>query len=164
MDASDEDENGGGHGGAIVARAMSALLLSLSLASCSATHREAIRSRTDRRLLGTAAEDYWTSVRWNDVSGAGAYLGTADERIKLAKALSEPILRITDVRVLTVEVGETKPDAAVRREGTVLVKVESYDIAGVALNSSTIEQAWTLTGRVWHVDAEHSPLTDGRPW
>jgi hypothetical protein len=141
-------------------------VLALTLAACSPALRAQIKERRDVRTLGMAANEYWMAVRWNDPGRASQYLETAEERLRLGRIVSEPKVRITDVSVMSVVVGEELPDDRLpeMREGVALVRLESFDDRGGKVEVFTYEQHWVRDALGWKVDAEQSPLGSDRPW
>lgn len=92
----------------------------------------------ERTTLFESSSNYWTYVRWGDIGHASQYLSTAEQRNAVASFSTAPPWRMTDVVVLSAEVGpllpkELRPRS---REGTVLVKVEHYDERSGKVNSA----------------------------
>jgi len=143
-----------------------ALPLLLLLAACSPAARLKMRERRDSGTLGAAAEAYWLALRWNDVSGAAGYLETPEEKLRLGRLLVDPQVRVTDVSVIQVVVGEELPEARLpeTREGTAMVRIEGYDIRRGRVEVVTLEQHWVRGAHTWLVDAERSPIGADRPW
>ena len=125
-----------------------------------------MRERRDTTVLAAAATDYWTMVRWNDPSRAAAYLATPEEKLRLARLLGDPQVRMTDAIVLQVVVGEELPEERLptRREGVAAVRIEGYDIRKGRLTVETLEQHWVKGDHGWQIDASASPLGADRPW
>lgn len=141
-------------------------LLALLLVGCSPALRAQMKERRDVRTLGASASEYWLAVRWNDPGTAGQYLETADERLRLGRMVAEPAVRLTDVSVVNVVVGDELPEDRLpeKREGVALVRLESYDIRLGKVEVVTVEQHWVRDTLGWKVDAEQSPLGADRPW
>jgi hypothetical protein len=135
-------------------------------AGCSPAARLKVEARRDTRTLGEAANAYWLAVRWNDVGTASAYLATPEEKLRLGKIVGQPRVRITDVSVVQIVIGEPLPAARlpVTRDGVAVVRIDSYDELSGRADVRSVEQHWVCTGRDWTVDAERSPLGADRPW
>ncbi|MFZ5479891.1 MAG: hypothetical protein ACOZNI_24215 [Myxococcota bacterium] len=140
--------------------------LVLALGACGAEKRATFKEKRDRVALAEAVQAYWDAVRWSDAGRATPFLETPEERLALGRVIASPTARISDVKVVQVEVGAELPEERLpeRREGVALVRVEVYDVAGTRLTVETVEQSWVKRGPVWFVDAEKSPVDGGRPW
>lgn len=119
----------------------------------------------DRATLSESAAQYWTYVRWGDLSHAAQYLSSAEQRTAIANFSAAPPWRMTDVQVLSAEVSELLPkDARPRsREGTILVRIERYDERTGRVEASNIEQFWAKDAGRWRVD-DHIPWGPGQIW
>lgn len=138
----------------------------LLAAACSPAARLKIEAKRDTRTLAEAADGYWSALRWNDVAAASGYLATPAEQLKLARAVSDPRMRLTEAAVVQVVVGEPLPDDRLpeTREGVAVVRVEAYDVVSGRAQILTLEQHWVRSARSWVVDAERWPLAADRPW
>lgn len=110
----------------------------------------------ERTTLFESSSNYWTYVRWGDIGHASQYLSTAEQRNAVASFSTAPPWRMTDVVVLSAEVGpllpkELRPRS---REGTVLVKVEHYDERSGKVEFSNIEQFWAKEAGRWQIDGK----------
>ena len=143
-----------------------ALPLLLLVTACSPAARMKMKERQDTKTLGEAANAYWLALRWNDAGGAASFLETADQKLLLGRVFADPQLRLTDVSVVQVVVGEELPEERTpeKREGVVVVRVESYDIRRGKVEVVTVEQHWVRSRQSWLVDAERSPVGTDRPW
>ncbi|MES2643770.1 MAG: hypothetical protein V4850_30060 [Myxococcota bacterium] len=144
-----------------------ALPLVLLMAACSPAVRLKMKERRDTGTLATAVNDYWLSVRWNDPGGAAAFLETPEEKLKLGRLLADPRVRMTDVSVVQVVVGDELEEARLpeTREGIVVVRIEAYDVRRGRVDVVTVEQHWVRSQpNTWRVDAEQSPMGADRPW
>jgi hypothetical protein len=145
---------------------MTWFLIALVLGGCTPARRLEIRENRQRAALGEATQAYWSALRWADAAGAGAYLQSPDDRIKLAKELAEPKAKISDVSVVAVEVAE---DPAVPHQrhgyhGTSVVRVDVWDVARGTAGAVTVEQHWVNADGAWRVDVAKSPLGSETPW
>ncbi|MDP2305210.1 MAG: hypothetical protein Q8P18_04205 [Pseudomonadota bacterium] len=144
-----------------------ALPLFLLFTACSPAVRLKMKERQDTGTLAAAVNDYWLKVRWNDPGGAAAFLETPEEKLKLGRLLSDPQIRMTDVSVVQVVVGDELEEARLpeTREGVVVVRIEGYDVRRGRLDVVTLEQHWVRSKPAsWKVDADQSPLGADRPW
>ncbi|MDP2317707.1 MAG: hypothetical protein Q8P41_32775 [Pseudomonadota bacterium] len=143
-----------------------ALPLLLLVTACSPAVRLKMKERRDTNTLGSAAEAYWLAVRWNDPNGAASFLETPEEKLRLGRLLADPKLRLTDVSVVQVVVGDELPEEREpeTREGVAVVRIEAYDIRRGKVDVVTLEQHWVRTAHTWTVDAAQSPVGTDRPW
>lgn len=143
-----------------------ALSLVLLLTACGPMAGLKMRERRDTNTLGTAASAYWLAVRWNDPAGAAAFLETPDDKLRLGRQLADPRLKLTDVSVVQVVVGDELPDDRLpeTREGVAVVRIEGYDVRRGRVDVVTVEQHWVRSTHTWKVDAERSPVGTDRPW
>lgn len=132
-----------------------------------------LREDVDRKALGEAANLYWKAAKWCDPAALAAFYPDPPEQLAVAKVCASPTLRVTDVKLLQVVVGEelVAPKARHRadmhelwRKGTALVQVEAYGLSSNKLEVTTVEQQWSMDPRGWHVDAAASPVDADRPW
>jgi len=141
-------------------------LLMAFCVSCSAATRARQHTERDTRSLGEAAGAYWLAVRWGDVNAASAFLETPAQQLQLGRVLQDAQVRVTEVGVLQVVVGEELPDARApeTREGVAVVRIEGYDVRSGRVEVVSLEQHWVRADRVWKVDAERSPVGASRAW
>lgn len=141
-------------------------VFALLLLGCPPALRAQMTERRDTRTLGMAASEYWMAVRWNDPGRASQFLENADQRLLLGRMVASPSIRITDVSVVSVVVGEELPEERLpeKREGVAVVRVESFDDRKGKVEVVTYEQHWVRSTLGWKVDAEQSPLGADRPW
>lgn len=110
----------------------------------------------DRATLSDSASQYWTYVRWGDLGHAAEYLATAEQRTAVANFVTNPPYRITDVQVISAEVGSLLPKELRprSREGTILVHIERYEDRKGKVEASTVEQFWAKEAGHWKVDSK----------
>ena len=118
----------------------------------------------DRADLAESASSYWTYVRWGDAGKASLFLDSAAQRTQLATFCADPPWRITDVVVVSAEVGEpfSKEEHPITRDGTVIVRMEHYDERIGRVEVSTLTQHWLKTSGHWQVDP--TPWEEGPIW
>ena len=152
----------------------SAVLFPLLLSTaCTPAMMARMREDFDRKFLGEAVDGYWKAARWGDAPALSAFLSRPEDQLAVARILANPILRVTDARILQVVVG---PELVLRkdrkmqdmdarwREGTALVRVEAWTLATERVEAATVEQAWTLGPRGWTMNTAVSAIDADRPW
>jgi len=142
-------------------RALPALFL--LLAACSPARRAAMREKRAHSALSAASGMYWDAVRWGDSGAALTFVTTTDGKRMLSEQVGEnPSRRVSRVEPVDVSVDAAEDGSAER--GTVLVRVESFDVRRGRVEVETVEQHWRLDGRVWIIDETASPIDADRPW
>jgi len=112
------------------------------------------KTAQDRAGLAEAATTYWTSIRWGDALHASVFLESPEQRTQLARFMADPPWRMTDVQILSAEVGNPLPkeEHPLKREGIVLVRLEYYSTRIGKVETETIEQHWLKAAQGWEVD------------
>jgi hypothetical protein len=122
-----------------------------------------MREKRAQSALSAASGMYWDAVRWGDSAAALTFVTTTDGK----RLLSEQVGEATPRRVSRVEPVDVSVDAAEdgsAEHGTVLVRVESFDVRRGRVEVETVEQHWRLDGRAWIIDEAVSPIDADRPW
>jgi hypothetical protein len=136
----------------------------LALIACTATHREALRTRAAEVGLGEAAQDYWDGLRWGQPERVLAHLSPTDASAALATGGNR---RVTDVAVLRVTVDAPAADDPTRSPyaGQTWTRVESFSPREGRVESEVVNQAWSRgTDGTWRVDTARTPIHPDRPW
>ncbi len=142
-------------------RALPALFL--LLAACSPARRASMREKRAQAALSAASGMYWDAVRWGDSAAALTFVTTTDGKRMLSEQVGEtPARRVSRVEPVDVSVDAAEDGSAER--GTVLVRVESFDVRRGRVEVETVEQQWRLDGRAWIIDEAASPIDADRPW
>lgn len=149
---------------------LSLIILLPTLFACSPAVLAKQRDSRDQSSLAEAVGTYWQGVRWGDPEKMSPFLVAADDQLAVARLAATPAFRVTNTVLLQAAVDveqvtpKDKPDVqVVRREGVVLVQVESFG-ANNRVTVENVEQRWYLDGRGWHVDVSRSPIDPDRPW
>lgn len=149
------------------------MLSLLLLVSCTPAMMARMREDLDRGQLGEAVEGYWKAAQWGDAPALATFLPIPADQLAVARSIANPVVRVTDTRLLQVVVG---PELVLRkdrkfqdldgrwREGTALVQVETWGLANQRVLSETVEQVWYLGPRGWVLDTAKSPIDADRPW
>lgn len=145
----------------------------LLLLSCTPVMMARLREDEDRGQLGSAVQGYWKAAQWGDAPGLAPFLPVPADQLAVARSIANPVVKVTDARLLQVVVGpelvlrkdRRYQDLDVRwREGTALVQVETWGLSNQRVSTETVEQVWYLCPRGWVLDTAKSPIDADRPW
>ena len=136
---------------------MFALFIS-SILSCG-LDRQAIRlEEQEKSMLYQSAQKYWEGIRWNIPKRAAAFYEDPLTRARMESGIQMPYQRFTDIKVLHVELGEkqnqeTNSPKAIRRKGTVYIRMEGFGLDNV-VRSEEQKQIWYRNLNGWWIEHE----------
>ncbi|MCB9763965.1 MAG: hypothetical protein H6739_29615 [Alphaproteobacteria bacterium] len=138
------------------------LILALLAPGCSA-ERQALRAerqeartiRMEARRLSEAADLYWRALRWEDLGTVAGFLENPDHRVQWMA--DDPTVRggyrYRSAQVMRVDVAPLNPDdPAARREATVMVRIEGYQVNEQVIRQQLLTQTWYRTRSGWWVE------------
>jgi hypothetical protein len=113
--------------------------------------REARTVKRETRNVTEAAEMFWRSLRWQDLSAAAAFLEHPDNRITWTTSMATAE-QYRSASVLTVQVGpELDEGDGIEREAVVVVRTEAIGSDQV-LRTTVLTQDWYKTEAGWFIE------------
>ncbi len=110
--------------------------------------------KKEQRALGEVVEFYWRSMRWGELIPASGFLADPGYQAEWLSSQTEggATMKVQSYRILRVDIGPPLEDQDRLREATLVVQIETLDVATQVLDKSTRTQTWYRLGSGWFIE------------